>query len=133
MARFGRKGPVVHTGRLRHRVTVHKPPESVAADAYGQPVESSTEVGSYWADVLPIRSTEGPSTAGDRLAGEVTHLVTIRYGVVIGIGDWIAWRGVRLDVVGPPRDLEGRSRRVEVPCLEYQSADSITSLDIEGE
>jgi head-tail adaptor len=117
MARLSRKGPIVHTGRLRHRITLYRP--TITTDAYGQTIEGSTELGTYWADVLPVRSTEGPSPAGERLEAETTHLVTIRPGPTIEPGDWLVWRGLRLDLVGPPRDLEGRSRRVELSCLEH--------------
>lgn len=134
-SRIGRKGPIVHAGRLRHRVAIHRPPgaDELAADDFGQPIEASSEVGRRWADVLPVRSSEGPGPAGQRLEADVSHVVTFRAGVDVREGDWIEWRGLRLDVVGLPRDLEGRRRRVEVPCLEHSAARSIADADPDPE
>jgi len=110
-------------GQLRQRATLQRRAASV--DAEGSPSEGWTNVGSIWADVQPVGGRE--LLMAGQLEVKLSHQVATRYrsdlavtaGAASGHNMRLLWRGRVLDVQ-LVEDPEGRRRRLNLLCLEYQ-------------
>lgn len=67
-------------GDLRHRVTLDTLTET--ADSFGQPIQSWTSSGPYWAAIRPASGRE--VEIGKQLEAQVSHVITMRYVGEIG-------------------------------------------------
>lgn len=67
---------LMKSGRLRDRVTVQLVDPS-AVDALGQPVDSPTDLGTFWANVRELQGRE--AVAARQVKATLTHGVTLRY------------------------------------------------------
>lgn len=70
-------------GRHRQRVTLLDIPESTT-DSFGQPSQAQTTIGTFWADVRPLRGNEMLNAR--QIWPTATHVVTMRWlGSVIKV------------------------------------------------
>ena len=67
------------TGRLRKYVTIQS--NATSQDSQGQQTISWTTVDSVWAQVNPVSGKDYFSQSGEH--ADVTHKITIRYGVTV--------------------------------------------------
>lgn len=63
--------------RLRHRVTILRPPGPEDVDEYGQPLDGFVPVATVWAAIEPLRGREYFSAMSEH--AEVTTRIRIRY------------------------------------------------------
>lgn len=63
--------------RLRHRVTILRPPGPEDVDEYGQPLDAFVPVATVWAAIEPLRGREYFSAMSEH--AEVTTRIRIRY------------------------------------------------------
>ena len=63
--------------RLRHRVTILRPPGPEDVDEYGQPLDEFVPVATVWAGIEPLRGREYFSAMSEH--AEVTTRIRIRY------------------------------------------------------
>lgn len=109
----------MRAGLLRHRVTIQDPPAT--PDGRGG-------VSGSWTDVVTVSAEIDPLNQRDLfMAGmthsTITHRVTMRYrsGVTSGQrlrGENAPFDGTIFQVIGKPRNREGRSRWLELMCEE---------------
>lgn len=86
----------MRAGPLTQRVTVQAIPTT--ADAFNQPVPGTpTTVGTYWAEVRPLRGEEAARVK--QVQAEATHFVRLRYGVPVTTQHQLLYRGRTLSVV----------------------------------
>ena len=64
------------SGRYRQRVALYDIPES-AADSYGQPSQARTLIGTYWAEVRPLRGNEQLNVRA--VWPQASHIVSMRW------------------------------------------------------
>lgn len=69
----------MNAGRLRHRIEVQEPTETMSDD--GDPVVSWSTIGTVWGQVEPVRGREA-TYAGDQTLAEMDTRITLRYGPV---------------------------------------------------
>ncbi len=63
-------------GRNRQRITLLDIPESTV-DSWGQPSQATTTIGSFWAEVRPLRGNEQLNVR--QIWPTATHMVTMRW------------------------------------------------------
>lgn len=104
----------MQAGRLRRKITIQQ--QSITQDAVGQPVDTWSDVASVWAGVEDISATE--TVRDGAFSAQVTTRVETRYRTGITAGMRITYDGRTLEIVAPPIDSEGRTRRLEILCKE---------------
>ena len=113
-------------GRLRQRVTVQL--VSYTQNSYGEPVETWTDVGTVWADVLPARVQERFIASGDQQLATVTHTIEMRYlDGLSPVNHRLKWGTQILDIESV-LDMTGRTASMRVLCREEISEGTITVL-----
>lgn len=70
-------------GRLRHLITIQA--QSTTQDAVGQQTIAWTTVTTAWADIEPVSGRDYFNASGEH--AEITHKITLRYGVTVRAGD----------------------------------------------
>jgi len=63
--------------RMKHRVTIFRPPGPDETDEYGQPLEDPILVTTVWAAIEPLRGREYTAAMAEH--AEVTTRIRIRY------------------------------------------------------
>jgi len=63
--------------RLRHRVTILRPPGPEDTDSYGEPLDDYVPVATVWAAIEPLRGREYFAAMSEH--AEVTTRIRIRY------------------------------------------------------
>jgi len=100
---------------LRHRLTLEELQR--AGDEGGGFTESWVEVAELWADLRPIGGGEG--VEADRLAGRVTHEVSLRYRP--GVQPAMRFRkGARLFHIVTVINVDERKRWLKCLCEERE-------------
>jgi SPP1 family predicted phage head-tail adaptor len=108
------RAPVAfEAGRLRERITVRRF-TSTRTIAGGQVKAWATVPGmeSIPAEVLGGGSSE--AVLANRLEGTATYRITIRWREGIQARDQVLWRGLELNVLGPPQDPTGRREILQI-------------------
>ena len=98
-------------GAMRHRVTLQRTVRT--PDDSGGNVVAWADVATLWAEVEPITAQEAMHLG--RLAGEVTHRITLRYRDGVTTDMRLLLRGRPLDIVGV-RDLREARRFLVLEC-----------------
>jgi SPP1 family predicted phage head-tail adaptor len=103
----------VPIGAMRHRIILQQPVR--VADGGGGATESWDTVAELWAAVQAIDGEE--RLAADALAGELTHVVWLRYrgGLVPSMRFLYDGRSLEIRAVV---QIDGRRRRLKCLCLE---------------
>lgn len=104
---------IVRAGRLRERIQIQR--QATATDAAGEPAGAWATVGTAWARVESLRSSE--PVVAMKAEGRLTHGVWVRAGFSILPTDRLLWRGRVLEIVGPPR-LDERRSLIELDATE---------------
>jgi SPP1 family predicted phage head-tail adaptor len=116
----------MQSGRLRHRVTVQV--VSMTQNSYGEPVQTWTDVGTVWAQVLPARGQERFVASGDQQLATVTHTVEMRYlDGMSPVNHRLQWGTQILDIESV-LDTTGKTASMRVLCREEISEGTITAL-----
>ncbi len=104
-------------GRFRQRVTLLAPSEAEVLDDVGQPIESPTTVGTFWAEVTPQGG--GEQLAADSVKHTATHQVTMRYLGSIPITEKhkLLFKGRTLNILNV-NNTEERDRQLVLSCRE---------------
>ena len=90
-------------GDLRHRIILQAPTDY--QDEFGQPVRSWTNYATVWAQVSA--SGMGESISGAQLSASESYAILCRYNASIKTNHRILFGEKILNIVGPPRDLDG--------------------------
>jgi SPP1 family predicted phage head-tail adaptor len=110
-------------GRFRQRVALQSLTET--PDSFGQPIQSWTTVGTYWAWVRPLQGRE--LMHAKQIVAEATHAVSMRWlgnAVVVKPENQL----VMTDSQGTVHtfgstsvmNIEYRNRQIDLVCLEVQ-------------
>lgn len=100
-------------GQFDQRVTIQQ--KSVTRSAIGEEVPTWATFATVWARVEPIRGREFFAAA--QMQSATDHRVTIRYRTGITRDMRVLWRGIPLDIVGEPIDVNARKENLELMCL----------------
>lgn len=103
-------------GKLRHRVTFQRLVDG--QDAYGQPVQTWTDVVTVWAAVEPIRGREYFAAA--QVSSEVTTRIRVRYQPGM-TPDMRVRFGARVYGIISVIDPEERHQELQLMCKEVAS------------
>ena len=103
----------MRAGRLRRRVTIQQ--QTSTLDSHGQRQDSWTTYATVWAEVVDVAASE---TVGSATTARIDSLVTVRWQTGITAGMRIVDGSRTLEIVGPPRDPDGRRRTLVVECRE---------------
>ena len=101
-------------GRMRNQVDVLK--RTVVKDTNGEPVETWTSLGHWYAERTPRTAREIDS--GRVITEENTFDFRMHYNDTLGglkASDQIHYRGSVYELTGKPKNLGGRDRFIEVP------------------
>lgn len=101
-------------GRLRHRVTVQS--RSLVDDSFGQPQPTWTAVGTYWAEVKPLRGREAEQAR--QVRAETTHKVTLRVPTTITPEHRLLFESTRVLNILEVIDVGERDHMLELLCVE---------------
>ncbi len=105
------------SARFRDKITLYKDVGDTF-DSRGQIVSDTTTPYSCYADIRPLRGSEGEFAR--QLNGQATHSVTIRYTTFFGELDrkhWFTFDGRTFQVV-QMIDIDNRRRLLEMLCGE---------------
>lgn len=101
-------------GELRHRIQFQE--AALVDDGYGGQVETWSEFETVWARVEPLSTRE--RMFAQKLEGNVTHKIKIRYLEGITTAMRISFKGRIFKILGPPINLDERGRWLELQCEE---------------
>ncbi|MET4163728.1 SPP1 family predicted phage head-tail adaptor [Marinobacterium sp. MBR-111] len=107
----------MRSGRLNTPVTFER--KAGGKDQYGHPTDDWQPVPGLvdiWANVKPITGRE--RWASQHVTNTATLAVTIRYRDDITPDMRIAFGNMRLEIVGPPINLDNRNRELVITCEE---------------
>ena len=74
---------------LNKRLTIQR--QSEEQDSVGQLVDSWTSFATVWGSINPVSGRNYFTAAGER--AEVTHTITVRYGVPVKVKDRVTYAG----------------------------------------
>lgn len=86
----------MRSGRLDRHITLQR--KTVAENSYGEPVETWKDLGTAWAEYLPVRGAE--RYASMQTVGEIEIKWRIRYRPGLTPIDRIVYKGRMHDVAG---------------------------------
>lgn len=109
----------INSGRLRQRVTLQSVTET--ADGYGQPIQTWTDVATFWAEVSPLTGNEAVNVK--QIWATATHKVRLRYqGSAITLSPTQRFKLIKNDRIlnlVNINNVEERNRSYECLCQEY--------------
>lgn len=103
-------------GKMNERITIETSTRTRTAS--GGYSTTYTPWITVWARIISISVRE--TLKSDQLIGEITHRVRIRYRDGINITCRISYKGKYFSIVGPPIDVQGRHRWLDLLCKEVQ-------------
>lgn len=106
-------------GDLRHRITLQAPTDY--QDEYGQPMRTWTTYATVWAQVSA--SGMGESISGAQLSASESYAILCRYNASIKTNHRILFGEKVLNIVGPPRDLDGTKIALLIGASENVAAE----------
>lgn len=107
-------------GKMNRRVVLQSPNQIERFDSFGQPVADWITIGTYWAQIVPLRGLELQNARQIKARAEVK--IIMRYpGVNIG-PEWRAVYGSRVFGLVDVQNIEAANRRVECIAYEWQQA-----------
>jgi SPP1 family predicted phage head-tail adaptor len=106
--------------KLQQRITVQR--RSTTLDAYGQEINSWTNIGTVWAEVKPLSGTEKMRTNAMVVESQLTHRVTVRYSALfLPSIDADAWRillGTRIFNITASWNVDEADKTIIFDCTE---------------
>lgn len=111
----------IKAGQTRKRLTLLAPPspEDMPRDSFGGQIPVASVTYTLWGNVEALSGRDFWQAQQAQVV--FSHRVTVRYSrLALEIGkDWkIVVDGSTLEVMLPPRDIEGRRRSLEIMCQE---------------
>jgi len=106
-------------GDLRHRIELQAPTDYT--DEFGQPVRTWTTYNTIWAQVSA--SGIGESVSGAQLSASESYAILCRYNAAIKTNHRILFGEKVLNIVGPPRDLDGTRVALLIAATESVAAE----------
>lgn len=110
--------PLKHgAGALRDKVSIYKE-TGTTFDSRGQTISATTLVMQCYADIRPLRGTEGEYAR--LLTGTETHAITIRYTTYFGNLDhkhWLTFDSRTFNIISI-LNTDNRRRQLELICGE---------------
>ena len=106
-------------GPMRHRVQLLAPPSGNQTTVYGDiPQTAYAPVALLWARIEDLSASE--LMRAQQIQPDATTIVRIRFRSDVTFQHRIydVARNRTLEIVGPPKDTEGRSRELEMFCRE---------------
>lgn len=104
---------MVAAGKLRHRVVLQEP--AVTRDAAGGTESAWVDVNTVWAEVVPFTGREKLAAGAEQ--SELDTRIRMRYRPDVDSGWRVLWRGRLFEVQGPPINLGGMDRLIELACV----------------
>jgi SPP1 family predicted phage head-tail adaptor len=106
--------------KLQQRITVQR--RSTTLDAYGQEINSWTNIGIVWAEVKTLRGAEKLRTNAMVVESQLTHQVTVRYSALfLPSIDADAWRillGTRIFNITASWNVDEADKTIVFDCTE---------------
>lgn len=106
--------------RLQQRITVQR--RSSTLDAYGQEINSWTNIGTVWAEVKPMRGTEKMRATAMVVESQLTHQVTVRFSeLFLPSIEADAWRilfGTRVFNITSSMNVDEEDKLIIFDCTE---------------
>lgn len=97
---------------LTQRITLQRPVATV--NGLGEEVQTWEDVATVWARVQPLRGRDFFAAA--QMQSSTDHRVVIRYRADV-LATWrVVWRGLVLEVVGDPINVDGARTWLELMC-----------------
>jgi SPP1 family predicted phage head-tail adaptor len=118
----------MRAGQLRQRVTIQVGTE--AQNAYGESVQTWTDVGTVWGDVRPLmaRARELAAAEGNVLLARAPYQVRLRYvSGLSAVSHRLVWESRTLEIESV-LDPDGRGAEMVAVCHEVQGTGTITGL-----
>jgi SPP1 family predicted phage head-tail adaptor len=109
----------VKIGDLRHRIELQAPTDYT--DEFGQPVRTWKTYNTIWAQVSASGIGEGIS--GAQLSASESYAILCRYNAAIKTNHRILFGEKVLNIVGPPRDLDGTRVALLIGAMENVAAE----------
>lgn len=106
--------------RLQQRITVQR--RSSTLDAYGQEINSWTNIGTVWAEVKPLSGKEKIRANAMVVESQLTHQVTVRYSsIFLPSVEADAWRilfGTRIFNITSSMNVDEQDKLIIFDCTE---------------
>lgn len=106
--------------RLQQRITVQR--RSSTLDAYGQEINSWTNIGIVWAEVKPIGGSEKMRDNAMIVESQLTHKVTVRFSALflpsIEADAWRILFGARVLNITSSMNVDEESKLIIFDCTE---------------
>jgi SPP1 family predicted phage head-tail adaptor len=106
--------------KLQQRITVQR--RSSTLDAYGQEINSWSNIATVWAEVKPISGKEKLRSESMVVESQLTHRVTVRFSeVFLPSSQADAWRilfGTRILNITASMNVDEESKMIIFDCTE---------------
>lgn len=106
--------------RLQQRITVQR--RSSTLDAYGQEINSWTDIGTVWAEVKPMSGAEKMRANAMVVESQLTHRVTVRYSALflpsIQADAWRILFGTRVFNITSSMNVDEEDKLIIFDCTE---------------
>ena len=106
--------------RLQQRITVQR--RSSTLDAYGQEINSWTDIGTVWAEVKPMSGAEKMRANAMVVESQLTHRVTVRYSALflpsIEADAWRILFGTRVFNITSSMNVDEEDKLIIFDCTE---------------
>ena len=106
--------------KLQQRIIIQR--RSSTLDAYGQEINSWTNIGTVWAEVKPLSGREKLRTNAMVVESQLTHQVTVRYSALfLPSVDADAWRimfGTRIFNITASWNVDEADKTIIFDCTE---------------
>jgi SPP1 family predicted phage head-tail adaptor len=106
--------------RLQQRITVQR--RSSTLDAYGQEINSWTDIGTVWAEVKPMSGAEKMRANAMVVESLLTHRVTVRYSALflpsIEADAWRILFGTRVFNITSSMNVDEEDKLIIFDCTE---------------
>lgn len=105
------------TDRMRHRITILRPPGPDDVDEYGQPLDDYVPIATVWAAIEPLRGREYFSAMSEH--AEVTTRIRIRYREDIDRTMQVRYGGAEFEILHIIHPEFGK-KELQLMCKERQ-------------
>lgn len=106
--------------KLQQRITIQR--RSSTLDAYGQEINSWSDIGTVWAEVKPLSGREKMRTNAMVVESQISHQVTVRYSTLFLPSTTAdAWRilfGARIFNITASWNVDEADKTIIFDCTE---------------
>jgi SPP1 family predicted phage head-tail adaptor len=106
--------------KLQQRITIQR--RSSTLDAYGQEINSWSDIGTVWAEVKPLSGREKMRTNAMVVESQISHQVTVRYSTLFLPSTTAdAWRilfGTRIFNITASWNVDEADKTIIFDCTE---------------